>query len=77
MVPQLLQVPALQTNPSSQRSPPQQGCPLPPHAAQLFLLAHTLLTPQVAETGLQRFRVPEIPVSQQPVLQALPAQQGW
>jgi hypothetical protein len=77
MPPQALQIPAAQTNPSSQRSPVQQAWPLVPHAAQLFLLAQTLSSPQVAPTGLQMLRAPDSPLSQQPVLQAFPLQQGW
>jgi len=66
----------LQANPEEQRSPTQQGWPLPPQAPQAFLAVQTLSTAQVKPMGLQVVLPPARVVTQQPVLQ-LPEQQGW
>jgi len=73
-VPEALQVPP---------TPPQQGCPEPPHTQVPVAVAHTRLAPHAGAPGQQAWFTPpqatQFPVDPQmpPALQLEPPQQGW
>jgi len=69
-----VQLPAAQASPESQRLLAQQASPLPPHELQALIPVQTLSTAQRWPLSTHVF-VADV-VSQQPVLQTSPAQQG-
>jgi hypothetical protein len=74
--PQLVHFPDAQEKPAPQRLSAQHACPLAPQSEQVFAPVHTLPSAQRDPAAWHVFDAATV-VSQQPVLQVSPAQQGW